>query len=202
MEKLLKGSIRAEACWHAWRCAGATYLRAFGLPWRFLCWWGRWASVKMAHYYATPPDEFDMVDEARLPWPTDTGFTWKRTHLALLWPKSLRDLFDEKPTIKKPSSESRKNARDSSKQVVDSDSEGDAASSCCFGRSQETESPCLGTRGPKSTYNYTTKNHPLCDTRGLVADARWGARALRLWVEGWLVLSPWADKSRTMPPGE
>ena len=136
MEKLLKGSIRAEARWHAWRRAGATYLRAFGLPWRFLCWWGRWASVKMAHYYATPPDEFDMVDEARLPWPTDTGFTWKGTHLALLWPKSLRDLFDEKPTIKKPSSESRKNARDSSKQVVDSDSEGDAACPPQQGRSR------------------------------------------------------------------
>ena len=136
MEKLLKGSIRAEGRWHAWRRAGATYLRAFGLPWRFLCWWGRWASVKMAHYYATPPDEFDMVDEARLPWPTDTGFTWKRTHLALLWPKSLRDLFDEKPTIKKPSSESRKSARDSSKQIVDLDSEGDAAYPPQQGRSR------------------------------------------------------------------
>ena len=106
------------------------------LPLRFLCWWGRWASVKMVHYYATPLDEFDMVDEARLPWPTDTGFTWKRTHLALLWPKSLRDLFDEKPTITKPSSKSRKSARDSSKQMVDSDSEGDAAYPPQQGRSR------------------------------------------------------------------
>ena len=89
LERLLKGSKRAEVRWHTWRWEGATYLQAFGLPWRFLCWWGRWDSVKMAHYYATPPDEFELVESARLPWPTETSFRWKPTHMALLWPKSV-----------------------------------------------------------------------------------------------------------------
>ena len=42
-------SCRGEARWHAWRRAGATYLRWLGLPWRHLLWWGRWHSIKIAH---------------------------------------------------------------------------------------------------------------------------------------------------------
>ena len=77
----------------------------------------------MAHYYATPPDEFEMVTEARLPWPTDTSFKWKSTHMALLWPKLLRDLFEERPTIPKPSVLSRRERHVPTIEVVDSDSE-------------------------------------------------------------------------------
>ena len=67
IERPLKGTPRADVRWHVWRRAGATYLRGFGLPWRFLCWWGRWESVKMAHYYVTPPDEWELVESAGLP---------------------------------------------------------------------------------------------------------------------------------------
>ena len=42
MEPLLRGTARPEVRWHAWRRAGACFLRTMGLPWRFLCWWGRW----------------------------------------------------------------------------------------------------------------------------------------------------------------
>ena len=38
MARLLQGTSRHNARWHAWRRAGATYLRAMGLPWRYLCW--------------------------------------------------------------------------------------------------------------------------------------------------------------------
>ena len=37
MARLLQGTTRHDARWHAWRRAGATYLRALGLPWRYLC---------------------------------------------------------------------------------------------------------------------------------------------------------------------
>ena len=47
MERLLKKLPRAEVWWHAWRHAGTAYLRASGLPWCFLCRWGRWASFEM-----------------------------------------------------------------------------------------------------------------------------------------------------------
>ena len=61
MAKLLQGTDRGEARWHACRRAGATYLRWLGLPWRHLLWWGRWHSIKIAHLYASPPDEFECV---------------------------------------------------------------------------------------------------------------------------------------------
>ena len=54
---LFQGTSRHDARWHAWGRAGATYLRAMGLPWRYLCWWGRSNNIKMAYHYATSPDE-------------------------------------------------------------------------------------------------------------------------------------------------
>ena len=38
-----------------------------GLPWRHLLWWGRWHSIKIAHLYVSPPDEFECVQITRLP---------------------------------------------------------------------------------------------------------------------------------------
>lgn len=31
---------------------------------------------------------------ARLPWPKDEGLRWRKTHVALLCPASMRDLFE------------------------------------------------------------------------------------------------------------
>ena len=73
MAKLLQGTDRGEARWHAWRRVGATYLRWLGLPWRHLLWWGRWHNIKMAHLYTSPPDEFECVQITRLPWPANEG---------------------------------------------------------------------------------------------------------------------------------
>ena len=60
MAKLLQGTDRGEAKWHAWRRAGATYLRWLGLPWRHLLWSGRWHSIKIAHLYACPPTNLNV----------------------------------------------------------------------------------------------------------------------------------------------
>ena len=68
MAKLLQGTDRGEARWHASRRAGAAYLCWLGLPWGHLLWWGRWHSIKIAHLYASPLDEFECVQITRLPW--------------------------------------------------------------------------------------------------------------------------------------
>ena len=68
MARLLQGFVYASYRWHNWRCAGAAFLRRKGLPWRRLCWWGRWASVRMAHWYAAAPNEFVFHPVSRLPW--------------------------------------------------------------------------------------------------------------------------------------
>ena len=47
MAKLLQGTDRGEARWHAWRRAGATNLRWLGLPWRHLLWWGDGTASKL-----------------------------------------------------------------------------------------------------------------------------------------------------------
>ena len=60
MAKLLQGTDRGEARWHAWRRAGAAYFRWLGLPWRHLLWWGRWHSIKIAHLYASPPTNLNV----------------------------------------------------------------------------------------------------------------------------------------------
>ena len=73
MAQLLQGSESCTARWHSWRRAGATYLRWLGLPWRHLLLWGRWHSIKIAHLYVSPPDEFECLQVARLPWPADEG---------------------------------------------------------------------------------------------------------------------------------
>ena len=67
-----------------------------------------WESLKTAHYYATPPDDSAYLDSARLPWPSDGGWRWKQTYLALLWPKSLRDLCEFAPKIPPPASASKR----------------------------------------------------------------------------------------------
>ena len=67
MERLLKATDRQETRWHAWRGARACHLRALGLPCRFLCWWGRGESIKIAAYYARPPDDWSLVIDLRLP---------------------------------------------------------------------------------------------------------------------------------------
>ena len=104
MAKLLLGTDGAEARWHAWRRAGATYLRWLGLPWRHLLWWGRWHSIKIAHLYASPPDEFECVQTTRLPWLATEGIRWRKTDIRDLWPASLVELFenDEKVRTSQP----------------------------------------------------------------------------------------------------
>ena len=72
MACLLQGSVYASYRWHSWRRAGAAFLRWKGLPWRYVCWWGRWASVTMAHWYDAALDEFVFHPVSRLPWPTST----------------------------------------------------------------------------------------------------------------------------------
>ena len=67
MARLLQGSPYAAYRWHSWRRAGAAFLRFRGLPWRYLCWWGRWASVRMAHFYAAAPEDFTFHTSSRLP---------------------------------------------------------------------------------------------------------------------------------------
>ena len=42
MARLLQGTSRRDARWHAWPRASAMYVRAMGLPSRYLSWWGRW----------------------------------------------------------------------------------------------------------------------------------------------------------------
>ena len=58
--KLLQGTGRGEARWHAWRRAVATYLGWLELPWRHLLSWDRWHSIKMAHVYAFPPTNLNV----------------------------------------------------------------------------------------------------------------------------------------------
>ena len=71
----------------------------------------------MAHYYATPRDEFDMVRGMRL-------FNWKTTHLAISWPKSLQDTFQESLNIKRPP-EKTENDSNPLVEIVHGDSEGE-----------------------------------------------------------------------------
>ena len=85
MAQLLEGSERCSARWHSWRRAGATYLRWLGLPWRHLLWWGRWRNIKVAHLYVSPPDDFECLHVARLPWLADEGIRWRKTHVRDLW---------------------------------------------------------------------------------------------------------------------
>ena len=125
MERLLRGTTRPEVRWHAWRRAGACYLRTMGLPWRFLCWWGRWESLKTAHYYATPPDDWAYLDSARLPWPSDGGWRWKQTYLALLWPKFLRDLCEDAPKMPPLASASKRPGDSKPTRTVSADTAGD-----------------------------------------------------------------------------
>ena len=102
MAKLLQGTDRGEAKWHAWRRAGATYLRWLGLPWRHLLWWGRWHRIKIAHLYASSPDEFECVQTTRLPWPATEGIRWRRTDIRDLWPASLVELFENDEKVPHP----------------------------------------------------------------------------------------------------
>ena len=99
MARLLHGSPYATYRWHSWRRAGASFLRFLGLPWRYLCWWGRWAGVRMAHFYAAAPDDFVFHNHLRLPWPTSSGVRWLDTSVREFWPESLLALCsdDEKP---------------------------------------------------------------------------------------------------------
>ena len=76
MARLLHSSPYATYLWHFWRRAGASFLRFLGLPWRYLCWWGRWAGVRMAHFYAAAPDDFVFHHHLRLLWPTSSGVRW------------------------------------------------------------------------------------------------------------------------------
>ena len=99
MARLLHGSPYATYRWHSWRRAGASFLRFLGLPWRYLCWWGRWAGVRTAHFYAAAPDDFVFHHHLRLPWPTSSGVRWLDTSVREFWPESLLALCsdDEKP---------------------------------------------------------------------------------------------------------
>ena len=108
MAKLLQGIDRAEARWHAWRRAGATYLRWLGLPWRHLLWWGRWHSIKIAHLYASPPDEFECLQTTRLPWPATKGIRWRRTDTRDLWPASLVELFENDEKVRTSQAETKR----------------------------------------------------------------------------------------------
>ena len=99
MARLLHGSPYATYRWHSWRRAGASFLRFLGLPWRYLCRWGTWAGVRMAHFYAAAPDDFVFHHHLRLPWPTSSGVRWLDTSVREFWPESLLALCsdDEKP---------------------------------------------------------------------------------------------------------
>ena len=70
-----------------------TYLRWLALPRRHLLWWGRWHRIKIAHLYASPPDEFECVQITRLQWPANEGIQWRKTDIGDLWPHSLTELF-------------------------------------------------------------------------------------------------------------
>ena len=108
MAKLLQGTDRGEARWHAWRRAGATYLRWLGLPWRHLLCWGRWHSIKIAHLYVSPPDKFECVQTTRLPWPATEGIRWRKTDIRELWPASLVELFENDETVRKSPTEAKR----------------------------------------------------------------------------------------------
>ena len=105
--------------------AGAAFLRFRGLPWRYLCWWGRWASVRMAHFYAAAPEDFTFHASSRLPWPTSHGVKWITTDTAEFWPSSLMGLCvpDERPA-KLPATGSKRDR--GSEAMVDGDDSGDA----------------------------------------------------------------------------
>ena len=103
MARLLQGSVYASYRWHSWRRAGAAFLRWKGLPWRHLCWWGRWASVRMAHQYAAAPDESVFHPVSRLPWPTFTGVRSKSVAVEDFWPRSLINLCIQGECPERPS---------------------------------------------------------------------------------------------------
>ena len=64
-------------------------------------WWGRWHSIKIAHLYASPPDEFECVQITRLPWPANEGIRWRKTDVRDLWPPSLTELFENDEVVRK-----------------------------------------------------------------------------------------------------
>ena len=101
MAKLLQGTNRGEAGWHSWRRERATYLRWLGLPWRHLLWWGRWHSIKIAHLYASPSDEFECVQITRLPWPTNEGIRWREIDIRDLWPPRLTEVSENDEAARK-----------------------------------------------------------------------------------------------------
>ena len=105
MAKLLQGTDRGEARWNASRRAGATCLRWLVLPWRHLLAWGRWYSIKIAHLYASPPDEFECVQITRLPWVANEGILWRKTDIRDFWPSSLVELFENDDTVRKSPTE-------------------------------------------------------------------------------------------------
>ena len=125
MARLLQGSVYASYRWHSWRRAGAAFLRWKGLPWRHLCWWGRWASVRMAHWYAAAPDEFIFHSVSRLPWPTATGVRWNAVAVEDFWPRSLVNLCepDDRPERSTFAGDKRSRAGEN---AVTEDSDGDA----------------------------------------------------------------------------
>ena len=125
MARLLQGGPYAAYRWHSWRRAGAAFLRFRGLPWRYLCWWGRWASVRMAHFYAVAPEDFTFHSSSRLPWPTSQGVKWITTDTAEFWPSSLMGLClpDERPA-KLPATGSKRDR--GSEAMVEGDNSGDA----------------------------------------------------------------------------
>ena len=125
MARLLQGSVYASYRWHSWRRAGAAFLRWKGLPWRHLCWWGRWASVRMAHWYAAAPDEFIFHSVSRLPWPTATGVRWNAVAVEDFWPRSLVNLCepDDRPERSTFAGDKRSRAGEN---TVTEDSDGDA----------------------------------------------------------------------------
>ena len=63
-------------------------------------WWGRWHNIKIAHLYASPPDNFECVQTTRLPWPATEGIRWRKTDIKDLWPASLVELFENDERVR------------------------------------------------------------------------------------------------------
>ena len=80
-----------------WDCRGGTS-----------CGGGRWHSIKIAHLYASRPDEFECVQTTRLPWPATEGIRWRKTDIRDLWPASLVELFENDENVQKSPTEAKR----------------------------------------------------------------------------------------------
>ena len=96
---------------------------------------------------------------------TDAGVREKSPHIALLWPKFLRGIFENTPPTPRPQVDSKRRAEDTRAQTSDQDSMGDAAPAHYQGRCTQN----MGSR-------HTTHAHALRQVVGVCTIAHGALR--------------------------